>query len=275
MAKMFYTLEEAAAKLGRSVDQVKQMADSRQLEVFRSGDRLMFKVDQVDLISGGGGGSGEDVIPLAESGELEPLSLASSGSGVAIDTAGNPKEQTGISIFDADATEDADPSAVTRVSNAPSSNITAGDPGKSGSGLMDLTRGIDETSLGASLLEDVYSTSASADQSAAGAGAPMDAAVSGGNLFEGGGSEVAAASPAFAMALAEPYDGAGSGLIGGLAVGMIVTLLLSLAAVVFGITGAGAAVLSMMGDNLWPIVGGLAVLTVVAVGLGWMIGRKS
>jgi hypothetical protein len=273
MAKMFYTLEEAAAKLGRSADQVKQMADSRQLEVFRSGDRLMFKVDQVDLLSGGGGG-GEDVIPLAESGELEPLSLASSGSGVAIDTSGNPKEQTGISIFDADATEDADPSAVTRVSNAPSSNITAGDPGKSGSGLMDLTRGIDETSLGASLLEDVYSTSASADQSAAG-GAPMDAAVSSGNLFEGGGSEVAAASPAFAMALAEPYDGAGSGLIGGLAVGMIVTLLLSLAAVVFGITGAGAAVLSMMGDNLWPIVGGLAVLTLVAVGLGWMIGRKS
>jgi len=68
MAKMFYSLEEAAAKLGKSEAQVRGMAESGQLQEFRDRDRLMFKVEQVDLIAGDDG-----VIPLAESGELEPL----------------------------------------------------------------------------------------------------------------------------------------------------------------------------------------------------------
>ena len=51
MAKMFYTLEEAASKLGKSVDDVKTMAEKGQLQEFRDRDRLMFKVDQVDLLA--------------------------------------------------------------------------------------------------------------------------------------------------------------------------------------------------------------------------------
>ena len=104
MAKMFYTLEEAAAKLGKNTEQVKEMVSSNQLQEFRDRDRLMFKVEQVDLLAGG---KDEDSIPLADSGELEPLSLASSGSASGIMVSPeNAKEQTGISIFDADATED-------------------------------------------------------------------------------------------------------------------------------------------------------------------------
>ena len=53
MAKMFYTLEEAAAKLGKNTDQVKDMVSSNQLQEFRDRDRLMFKVEQVDLLAGG------------------------------------------------------------------------------------------------------------------------------------------------------------------------------------------------------------------------------
>lgn len=73
MAKMFYSLEEAAAKLGKSEAEVKQMAASGQLQEFRDRDRLVFKREQVDLLAGG-----DDAIPLAD--ELEPISLTSSGS---------------------------------------------------------------------------------------------------------------------------------------------------------------------------------------------------
>jgi hypothetical protein len=78
MAKIFYTLEEAALKLKMSETQVKELVSSGQLQEFRDRDRLMFKVDQVNLLSQGEHGSDESgVIPLAESGELGAISLAS------------------------------------------------------------------------------------------------------------------------------------------------------------------------------------------------------
>src|SRR5436190_10634536 len=59
MAKMFYTMEEAKATLGKSEDEVKQFAREGRLREFRDGPRLMFKADQVEqlkseLSSGGG-----------------------------------------------------------------------------------------------------------------------------------------------------------------------------------------------------------------------------
>ena len=73
--KMFYTIEEAAKRLGKSVSDVEAMAESGQLQQFQDRGKQMFKREQVDLIAGGGGD--DDAIPLAESGELEPLTLAS------------------------------------------------------------------------------------------------------------------------------------------------------------------------------------------------------
>ena len=43
MAKMFYTLDEAAAKLGMSESDVQSLAESGQLQEFRDRDKLMFK----------------------------------------------------------------------------------------------------------------------------------------------------------------------------------------------------------------------------------------
>ena len=107
MAKIFYTLDEAAAKLKMSETQVKELVSSGQLQEFRDRDRLMFKVDQINLLAQGEHGGEEGMIPLAESGELGAISLASdSGSGMNLES---PKEQTGISIFDTDQTEEAEP----------------------------------------------------------------------------------------------------------------------------------------------------------------------
>ena len=51
VAKLFYTLEEAVEKLGMTEDQVKELVASGKLGEYRDRDRLMFKVDQVDLLA--------------------------------------------------------------------------------------------------------------------------------------------------------------------------------------------------------------------------------
>ena len=54
MAKMFYTLEEVAEKLGKSEEDVREMARTGELQEFRDRDKLMFKVEQIDLLCFGG-----------------------------------------------------------------------------------------------------------------------------------------------------------------------------------------------------------------------------
>ncbi len=267
MAKLFYTLEEAAAKLKTNEAALKQMVTKGQLQEFRDRDRLMFKVDQVDLLAHGDdeGGTG---IPLAESGEL--ISLASdSGTGMNLES---PKEQTGISIFDADQTEEADPSAVTQVTETSASELAMDTVG-SGSGLLDLTREADDTSLGQDLLEGVAKDGSTAAETAA---EPADA----GALFESTGveTEAATATPSAAMlaAMADPYDGPGSGLTGGLSFGMIAVLGFTLALTIFGLGGmTDAPIVMMIGEDvmMWA---GIAAGAVVVFGImGWVFGRKS
>ena len=55
MAKMFYSLQETAEKLGVSEDDIREMASAGKLQQFRDRDKLMFKRDQVDAIRSCGG----------------------------------------------------------------------------------------------------------------------------------------------------------------------------------------------------------------------------
>ncbi|MDX9910567.1 MAG: helix-turn-helix domain-containing protein [Phycisphaerales bacterium] len=268
MAKMFYTLDEAAAKLGKSPDEVKSMAESGQIQEFRDRDRLMFKVEQIDLLAGGG--EEEDLLNLSDTGGLEPLSLASSGSGSAIGlNDSGAGAASGISIFE-DEGEQADASAQTQVTGSGVGITFDMDAAASGSGLMDLTREKDDTSLGADLLGDVYAGDTQAETGL------------GGELFEtadagGGGYAAAGAGAAAAVPMLVAYDdtdAAGSGLVGGLAAGMVVTLVVALTAVVFAMLGQGAPLLQTLGDSWMPIVGGLAGLTLVLGVVSWLIAKK-
>ncbi|MCC6675628.1 MAG: hypothetical protein IT436_00665 [Phycisphaerales bacterium] len=284
MAKMFYSLEEAAGKLGVSPEQVKEMADKGQLSIFRDRDeKIMFKAAQVDLLAGGA--EEEDAIPLAPDSDLEPLSLASSGSATGISLAAeNPKEQTGISIFEeSDQTEEADPSAQTQITSAGSGIIGLADPGASGSrsgsgsaGLLDAAKEADDTSLGADLLDDVYGNETVAQTSEEPAVSSGDSGV-GGALFETPATsepaEAAAVVPM--MVAAEAYDGAGSGLVGGLALGAVLSLAVATFAALMGLSGGGGGLLDTLGDKMIIIVGGLAGLTLISGVVGWVIGKKS
>lgn len=262
MAKLFYTLEEAAQKLGKSETDVKEMVSSGHLQEFRDRDRLMFKVDQVDLVAGGGD---EDLIPLAESGEMDVISLAGSGTG--LEMGEETKEQTGVSIFDAEDTEEADPSAVTQITETAADFTAIETLGGSGSGLLDMTQEADDTSLGADLLEGVYS----GDQ-----GAP--AAPAEGDLFEASGAQTDASGagmPAMIGAAAAPYDGAGSGLAGGLALAMILALVGSLAIIVPSLTGDAGPLLEAIPRNPMMVLGAGGGAIVVLGLIGMLLGKKS
>lgn len=175
MAKMFYTIEEVAAKLKKSPDEVKAMAKSGQIQEFRDRDKLMFKVDQIDLLAGSDEESGEVHLELEDTSAGSGIGLTGSGLDLKDDShstgsglgLADSREGTGISVFDTDhgaggssaggvaAVEAA--SGETQVGGETLDDELSLESVGSGSGLLDLTRESDDTSLGAELLEEVYS----------------------------------------------------------------------------------------------------------------------
>ncbi|MFA7235511.1 MAG: hypothetical protein WC058_01490, partial [Phycisphaeraceae bacterium] len=277
MAKMFYSIEEAAGKLGVSADQVKRLAEQGKLQQFRDRDKVMFKVDQVDKLAGKGAGG-------ASGGDSDSLDLASeTEADHSPRSKADTKGATGVSVFDADEIEVADPAAQTVVSSTAMGHDDdlALESVGSGSGLLDLTRESDDTSLGAELLEEIYPAGAAAGGS--------DAKVEGGSGFEGifdaaGGVESApsafteapdtgsgAESPV-AMTPAESPDPVGSGWTGGLLAGAIVAMILVFIVVVTGMSGVVAALVVAMSKNLNAYAGGLVVLTAIFAAIGLFIG---
>jgi len=218
----------------------------------------MFKKDQVDILAGGD----DDMIQLAGSGELEPLTVASSGSGPAI----NEKESTGISIFE-DDTDTADANAVTGITSSPTLVDPSDNSGSAGA-LLDLTREGDDTSLGASLKQDVYGEDQSGAASEIGA---SDA------LFESApNTEVAdtTAAAAATAVLVMPVEGSWSGIAGGLGVGVVMTSLLAMSVVILSFVSPSGGLVNDLGDKYMILVGAGAGLMFISTFAGWFIGRK-
>ncbi|MEO1129795.1 MAG: hypothetical protein AAFX05_08840 [Planctomycetota bacterium] len=278
MAKMFYSLEEAADRLKKSPDEVRDMASRNEITEFRDGDKLIFKVDQINLLAGDEDDdlAGDDsMIPLVDSAAGgSALGLEGTGLGLADSAMGSGAGQSGISVFDADELEEADPSAVTQVtavSTEELDNVSLESFG-SGSGLMDLTRESDDTSLGAEgLLDDLYS----GDEGAATA---VEGAADESSLFEGEaaaaglGGEVGGPAPAAAV---EYVDGKGSGLAGGLSLGVILASAGGVAVVLMAVTGAVPAVFAtLLGGNMLFLAGAVLGVTLLLGGIGFFVGGR-
>lgn len=190
MAKMFYTAAEACEKLGKSEDDLRQMVREGALREFRDAGSINFKVDDVDklsaqsehtdMTSASASASGEIILePVEDSGielaasgsdvlsleEVDPSEATATGTSTGSSLTGSAtsrraKEDSvvasvGVNVFDDDdLDEDVDPLAQTAVTDVAGLGIDG--PG-SGSGIMDLTRESDDTSLGAELLDEIYS----------------------------------------------------------------------------------------------------------------------
>lgn len=311
MAKMFYTIEEAAEKLGVDATKVKEMAESGRLNQFRDRDKVMFKVDQVDKLaaeSGGDDASADDAAAGGESGggdasedsgEIQIAESAANEDTDAIDLASEVEADhdqpqrsssdragdTGVSVFDADEVDAADPMAQTVVSDSPPADDEelALESVGSGSGLLDLTRESDDTSLGAELLEEIYPSSGSAE-AGEGQGEEMQ------GIFESGGGEggeadlgelestgepqgaAAAAAPMPAVQV-EPSDPAGSGWTAGLLIGALVALTIAMFVMVSTMNGARVPLLETLAGNTPMYAGAMLAGSVVLALIGGVIGK--
>jgi hypothetical protein len=279
MAKMFYSLEETAQKLAKSEPEVREMAKNGEITEFRDGDRLIFKVDQIE--SHGSDELGMSPLSVEESAfDLEPAATPSASgssqgmsdfdnafsledSGAGSGTGELAQDASGIAVFDADELEDADPAAQTQMTDGGIDGGLNLDQLGSGSGLMDLTRESDDTSLGAEgLLDELYPGEDTAPEET----------VASGDLFEGGpsvGDLEGDEDEAPVAVAAEPYDGKGSGLVGGLALGMIVASIVGGGVLLMHIAGMAPDFISELAFG--PLTPGM-VWAVIPAAVGLLVG---
>ena len=278
MAKMFYTLEEVCLKLGKTEDEIKEMARSGQLQEFRDRDKLMFKVEQINLLAGGEEDTDEVHLALEDTSGSSGLALTRESTeeltgeltGESAIGLADSREETGVSVFDTDHGGE-DDSDQTQAGDAVEEELGLDAVG-SGSGLLDLTKESDDTSLGAELLEEVYSSDENVEIPAHASG-----------LFEAAGAESpgnqVSESPGMSMpVVVEAYDGGGSGLGAGLLIGTVAALVCVAIVAIVGTTGAtpGLAIkFASGGGSLWMWVGGLCGMTLILGVIGLFIGKAT
>lgn len=270
MAKMYYSEQEALERLGVAHAELINMVRQGKLRAYADGTSKVFKVAEVDELSGGDSGASHasniqlapvDLSNTASSIDLADAESSRSGSGVAKSDTVVTSE--GISIFDDEELEleSADPMAKTRI--APSLDEQIGLEGVSaGSGLLDLTRESDDTSLGAEVLDHI-------DMETGEAAAPSVESVA-----ESISPEDIEDAPAVVAApvAVEPFDPAAGAYAAMAGVGAIITLLLAALAVSV-LTGKSPAYVGILGENLIVVTCCAVGLVVVAAVVALMIGK--
>ncbi len=300
MAKMFYTLEETAAALDLTDDDIRQMATDGKLQQFRDRDKLMFKREQVDKLSNKASG---DTATNDASGGI-PLADGSSISGDAVSLGGSAAGETGISIFDTGEFDLADPAAATQISDTSDIGLELDASAASGSGLMELANDAsDDTNLGAVLLDASNADSAFGSSLGSGLGSGLgDSAFSASGLGESALDASALGASAFAEATGmgipavsletsnEPNAAPQVTALGGsdvdsawsgITIGALFVASIAMAAVLF-------MSLSSAGDSTDPITkaltadsqvliytGGAAAVALVVAGICGFIGKAS
>jgi len=280
--KMYYTEEEAAAKLGCSVDELSQFVTEQKIRVFKDGLRNVYTAEEVDSLAAERGVVSEEpeTIELApvEPAEIELAAVDEEITLTPADTerseinlaelteapAPASKEDTvlsteGVSIFDkADfEVEGVDPMAKTHIAPSLDEQIAMEGVG-SGSGLLDLTRESDDTSLGAEILEHIDADSAEAPPvedilgEQLGLEAPAAAA-----------PQPIAQQPSFVEAT-DPKAGLFTGLAAGCAIIVFMVAAVSLAA----LGGYYPGYLVWLDENMLAMLMG----SIVVIGLGALVG---
>ncbi len=264
MAKMYYTEEEAAEKLGVSTDQLTEYVREKKLRLFKDGENNMYMAKEIDALSDELGGGEEEEVELAPAGEDEGDTISLEEADEHADKPAG-KEDTvitaeGISIFDDEdlEVESADPMAKTQIAPSIEDQVSIEGVG-SGSGLLDLTRESDDTSLG-EVIDNIDLDEPAEEEEPA---APV-------------GYEQPGAEPQTAVVAVEAREimDASTGLFSGLVVGAaLIALLLGALTLAVG-AGVVPGYISMMKTNvLFVLIGALVLIAVFGV-LGLLIGKS-
>ena len=272
--KMYYTEAEATQMLKANKAQLDALVRDGKLRVFMDGDRRMFKTEQVDAMTSPGAASDEIELAPADLGNADPMAKTTLDSGIRdavrldqVRPIKPGKEDTaitseGISIFDEEDldVETADPMAKTQIAPGLEDQVSLDGVG-SGSGLLDLTRESDDTSLGAELLDGINMGGESP-------GEPGEIADVGTTSFPTPAEEVDA--PVIVEAL-DRNIGAFQGLA--LAGGVLALLIGGI--MLAGIVGLVPDYLKWFHANTAGVTAGLVVLTGVATAVGWYLGKAA
>ncbi|MCP4709556.1 MAG: helix-turn-helix domain-containing protein [Planctomycetes bacterium] len=240
--------------------------------------------DEIDLLAGSGddeidlmAGSGDDEIDLmAGSGEDFDLKPSDTGDQINLedsaDILGGDKDDTVITSHGTNALTESGEIAGDPLAEAPGDleDQIDLDSSSSGSGLLDLSREADDTSLGAELLEEIYPDAAEG---------AIETQVPGGlDMAPEGDSMMAAEIQAPPVAdYIQPIvmDDPTSGPFGA----MLVVPLIMLVMLAFVATAAHAGVrpqfLDSILDYIWIVVGGAAGLSILFVVVGLAMVNKS
>jgi hypothetical protein len=308
MAKEHYTQEEALKKLALGKDDLSNLVREGRLREFRIDGQVKYKVSEIDTLADeinpsissdldasatdAGSESGLEVLPAdaSDSSASDIISLEETGDHIAPLTPS--KEDTvitpaGVSVFDEDelAGLDADPMAKTQIAPSLNDELSIESTSGSKSGLLDMTRESDDTSLGAELLDEIYSGDETQPNRKAvpGAGEPASATGTGtGARAATGGEPVEAyeeisepAVPTLQRVMMVEVIDPLAGMFNGLLVA---------AAILLGFSGLVAAGLSAgvlpglvgwLASNLLIWVIAAVVIVGAGVGLGFLLGRRS
>ncbi len=354
MAKMFYTKEEVLEKLGKTEDQVKEMVLDGKLREFRDGNKLMFKVDEVDNLAvddldlsptddlgasgelnldgtspglglSGDSGSqiglasmdtgsqlglspdGQDMSLSAEDMSLETgsaIGLAPSETGSIIGLApGDTADQ--VSLDDHSAlSKGKDDTVVTShgeesVASSESGSAVMSDPlvggdmpepdfadelnldgGGSGSGLLDLSREADDTSLGAELLDEIYpepgedlsepKPSRLEVQTTTGTETSESVTSSDQSVLVA----ASTAGPAETVRVVRVYDDS-SAVFGAAMIVPFIMLIYAAMVMIAGVLDIQPSLIKTINSKIWFVTGGAGVLTVLVLAIGLAITHRS
>jgi hypothetical protein len=291
--KMYYTEQEAADLLKISLDALAQYVRDQRLQVFKDGNKNMYKGDEVESLADSDGigdadpmarttldapGSGEiELSPMDESmGDADPMARTVMDAPDAVTlsdaddiTSSGGKEDTvitaeGISIFDEEdlEIETADPMAKTQIAPSLEDQIALDGVG-SGSGLLDLTQESDDTSLGAELLDHIDIEE------------PVEPVA-----FDPTDQPVVAVQPVATEYVLDEANvteapDAMAGLFGGVLVGCAAIALLIGAIAIAGVTNVLPEYLRTLDGKLTMVMGVGVAFALLAGGLGLMLGKAT
>jgi hypothetical protein len=292
MAKAFYSMEEVCELLGKSQDEVKQLVQAGDLREFRDAGKIFFKAEDVDKL-GGGAAASEDSgeITLEAASEAEEAAAGADSEGTSF-IGLEPLEESvererkedkdtvitasGIGVFDDDELEiDADPMAETQITAGAREDEVSLEGTGSGSGLLDLTREADDTSLGAELLDEI-SSEALQEPVEAEAEPITEEPVAEEEPVEEAEPAVAPAvfaetAPAVQVAAGDPSEG----LFSGLMVGALILLAVAGSVVAGMLQGFFPNYAKFLSNKFLYFLLGSVAVPVLALLIGWLIGKAA
>jgi len=305
MAGMFYSLQEAAAKLNKTEEEVKGLVKEGKLREFRDGSNLLFKVDEVESLMSETGimasmepsagteqAPDEDEIFLAPesegraaASELTGEDTAIAGEGINIlgetdseyqvsdDTLGETKAEAGETPPAEDMLGE-----TKAVSNEASLEEIEEDVNLdtfgSGSGLLDLSLQADDTSLGG-ILDEIYTPEGEEGQEV-GESSAMEVAAEAEQLMPDEGlaePEPILERPSMVQAYVEPEPDTLSNAFGIMLFLPLLVIIYTAIVVVAGFNDVMPAILTSIQGLIWYIMVGVAVAAGLIVGVAFMLSK--